>query len=140
MKKVTEFELPNTLGSEKRAMEEVTKVAKRMGFKEERIEDLKTAIAEACVNAMEHGNKFDQNALVGVVLAANDNSLSILVRDQGNGIDPDKIPKTVLNEEGFPSVDCGLGMFLISNLANEFFHETKPGVGNELTMLFYLDQ
>jgi serine/threonine-protein kinase RsbW len=121
-------------------MEEVTKVAKRMGFKEERIEDLKTAIAEACVNAMEHGNKFDQNAIVGVVLAANDNSLSILVRDQGNGIDPDKIPKTVLNEEGFPSVDCGLGMFLISQLANEFSHETKPGVGNELTMLFYLDQ
>jgi serine/threonine-protein kinase RsbW len=140
MKKVTEFELPNTLGSEKRAMEEVTKVAKRMGFKEERIEDLKTAIAEACVNAMEHGNKFDQNAIVGVVLAANDNSLSILVRDQGNGIDPDKIPKSVLNEEGFPSIDCGLGMFLISKLANEFFHETKPGVGNELTMLFYLDQ
>ena len=140
MKKVTEFELPTVLGSEKRAMEEVTKVAQRMGFKKERIEDLKTVIAEACINAMEHGNKLDQNAMVGVVLAANDNSLSILVRDQGNGIDPDKIPKSVLNEEGFPSVDCGLGMFLISELANEFFYETKPGVGNEVTMLFYLDQ
>jgi serine/threonine-protein kinase RsbW len=140
MKKVAEFELPTVLGSEKRAMEEVTKVAKHMGFKKERIEDLKTVIAEACINAMEHGNKLDQKAIVGVVLASNDNSLSILVRDQGSGIDPDKIPKSVLNEEGFPSVDCGLGMFLISELANEFFYETKPGVGNEVTMLFYLDQ
>ena len=140
MKKVTEFELPTVLGSEKRAMEEVSKIAQRMGFKKERIEDLKTAIAEACINAMEHGNKLDQNAIVGVVLASNDNSLSILVRDQGNGIDPDKIPKKIFNEDGFPSLDCGLGMFLISKLANEFFYETKPGVGNEVTMLFYLDQ
>jgi len=26
-----------------------------MGFSEDRIEDLKTAVAEACINAMEHG-------------------------------------------------------------------------------------
>ena len=140
MKKVTEFELPTVLGSEKIAMEEVSKIAKSMGFNKDRIEDLKTVIAEACINAMEHGNKFDQNAIVGVVLAANDNSLTILVRDQGNGIDPTKIPESVFTEDGFPRVDCGMGMFLITNLANDFFYEQKPGSGNEVTISFYLDQ
>jgi serine/threonine-protein kinase RsbW len=140
MKKVTELQLPNTLGSEKIAMEKATSVAKRMGFRNERIEDVKTAVAEACTNAMEHGNKFDQNAKVGVVLTANDTSLEILVRDQGEGIDPDKIPKFIVTEEGLPSTNCGLGMFLIKNLANEFFYEKKPGIGNEVKMLFYLEK
>jgi serine/threonine-protein kinase RsbW len=140
MKKVTELQLPNTLGSEKIAMEKATSVAKGMGFRNERIEDVKTAVAEACTNAMEHGNKFDQDAKVGVVLTANDTSLEILVRDQGEGIDPDKIPKFIVTEEGFPSTNCGLGMFLISNLANEFFYEKKPGIGNEVKMLFYLEK
>lgn len=140
MKNVTEFELPNTLGSEKIAMEKVSSIARSMGFKKERIEDLKTAIAEACINAMEHGNKFDRSAVVGVVLTTNDNSLTVLVRDQGDGIDPDKIPREIFAEDGFPNLDCGLGMFLISNLANEFFYESKPGIGNEVKMLFYLEQ
>jgi serine/threonine-protein kinase RsbW len=140
MKKVTEFELPNTLGSEKIAMEKISSIARSMGFKKERIEDLKTAIAEACINAMEHGNKFDQSAMVGVVLSTNDNELTVLVRDQGDGIDPDKIPREIFAEDGFPNLDCGLGMFLISNLANEFFYESKPGIGNEVKMLFYLEQ
>ena len=139
MEKVTELHLPNTLGSEKIAMEKVTSVAKSMGFKNERIEDLKTVIAEACTNAIEHGNKFDQSTTVGVFLTANDSSLKILVRDHGNGIDPDKIPKTIITEEGFPTPNCRLGMYLISNLANEFFYENKPGIGNEVTMLFYLE-
>jgi serine/threonine-protein kinase RsbW len=140
MKHVTEFELPSTLGSEKIAMEKVSMVAESMGFERERIEDLKTAIAEACINAMEHGNKFDQNAIVGVVLEPKGNALTIVVRDQGKGIDPDKIPRKILNDDGFPSTDCGgLGMFLISNLANELFYETKPGIGNEVKMLFYLE-
>lgn len=140
MEKVTELQLPNTLGSEKIAMETVTSVAESMGFETERIEDLKTAIAEACTNAMEHGNKFNQNTTVGVVLTANDRALKILVRDHGNGIDPDQIPKTIITEDGFPTPDCRLGMYLISNLANEFFYENKPGIGNEVTMLFYLEK
>ena len=140
MKKVTELQLPNTLGSEKIAMEKATSVAKSMGFEKERIEDLKTAISEACTNAIEHGNKFDQNAKVGVVLAANDSLLTVLVRDQGDGIDPSKIPDTIITEDGFPALDCGLGMYLINNLANEFYFEKKPGIGNEVTMLFYLEK
>ncbi len=140
MKNVTEFELPNTLGSEKIAMEKVSAVALSMGFNKERIEDLKTVIAEACVNAMEHGNRFDQNSLVGVIISKNDSSLTIIVRDQGDGIDPGKIPESVLTDEGFPTADCGLGMYLISKLASEFHFETKPGIGNEVRMLFYLEQ
>jgi hypothetical protein len=43
-------------------------VAKLMGFREDRIEDLKTAVAEACINAIEHGNRLNEKLSVGVVL------------------------------------------------------------------------
>jgi len=44
---------------EKVAMDFAASVAKMRQFPEARIEDLKTAIAEACINAIEHGNKMD---------------------------------------------------------------------------------
>ena len=60
-----ELHIPSIMGFEKIAMECSASVAKKMGFTEDRIEDLKTAVAEACLNAIEHGNKMDTNVLQG---------------------------------------------------------------------------
>jgi len=35
-----------------------------MGFSDDRIEDLMTAVDEACINAIEHGNKENANVKV----------------------------------------------------------------------------
>ena len=48
------------MGYEKVAMSTARPVAKLMGFPEDRIEDLKTAVAEACINAIEHGNRLNE--------------------------------------------------------------------------------
>jgi serine/threonine-protein kinase RsbW len=139
MEQLVELQLPNVLGAEKVAIEKAVTIAKDMGFSQDRIEDLKTAIAEACINAMEHGNKFDQDTKVGITLAADDNSLQVIVHDDGNGIDPDKIPKNLTGENGFPK-RRGYGVFLISNLVNEFSFENKPGDGNNVRMLIHLNK
>ena len=47
-----EVKLPSRLGFEKVAMGTAASVAKLMGFPDDRIEDLKTALAEACINAI----------------------------------------------------------------------------------------
>ena len=139
MEELFELQLPNILGSEKVAIEKAVSIARDMGFSKDRIEDLKTALAEACINAMEHGNKFDQNTKVGITFAADDNSLQVVVHDNGDGIDPDKIPKKLVAENGFPQ-RRGYGVFLISNLVNEFSFENKPGDGNKVKMLIHLNQ
>ncbi len=61
-------------------------VAKLMGFRDERIEDLKTAVAEACINAIEHGNRLNEGLSVGVVLSADADSLEVKVIDDGKGL------------------------------------------------------
>src|SRR5580700_6097611 len=98
-----EVRLPSRLGFEKVAMGTAASVAKLMGFSEDRVEDLKTAIAEACINAMEHGNKFDVNLPVGVVLTIGDSSLEVKVVDKGQGLDhfvpPPDIDRKMHGEE-----------------------------------------
>ena len=114
-----EVRLPSRLGFEKVAMSTAASVAKLMGFREERIDDLKTAIAEACINAIEHGNRLNEKLSVGVVLSAGTDALEIKVMDDGKGIkaEPHKpdIDRKMHGEED----PRGMGMFLIQALVDE---------------------
>jgi len=105
-----EVRLPSQLGYEKVAMSTAAAVAKLMGFREDRVEDLKTAVAEACINAIEHGNKLNDDLSVGVVLSAGINALEVKVIDDGKGL------KTVPPK---PDIDKKMGMFLIQALVDE---------------------
>jgi serine/threonine-protein kinase RsbW len=139
MEQLVELKLPNILGSEKVAIEKAATIAEKMGFSMDKIEDLKTALAEACINAIEHGNKFDKNTQVGITFASDDTSLQVVVHDEGDGIDPKKIPKDRVDKDGLPR-RRGYGVFLISNLVNEFSIEKKPGKGNNVKMLIHLNR
>ena len=114
-----EVRLPSRLGFEKVAMSTAASVAKLMGFRDERIDDLKTAIAEACINAIEHGNRLNEKLSVGVVLSAGSDQLEIKVMDDGKGMkqQPTKpdIDKKMHGEED----PRGMGMFLIQALVDE---------------------
>jgi len=78
-----EVRLPTRMGYEKVAMSTAASVAKLMGFPEDRVEDLKTAVAEACINAIEHGNRLNEKLSVGVVLNAGADALEVKVIDDG---------------------------------------------------------
>jgi serine/threonine-protein kinase RsbW len=114
-----EVRLPSRMGFEKVAMSTAAAVAKLMGFREDRIEDLKTAVAEACINAIEHGNRMNEKLSVGVVLSAQADSLEVKVIDDGKGMRakphrPD-IDKKIHGEED----PRGMGMFLMQALVDE---------------------
>jgi serine/threonine-protein kinase RsbW len=119
---MVEVRLPSRMGFEKVAMSTAAAVAKLMCFREDRIEDLKTAVAEACINAIEHGNRLNEKLSVGVVLSVNANSLEVKVIDDGKGMNrkpglvskPD-IDRKMHGDEG----PRGMGMFLIQALVDE---------------------
>lgn len=124
-----EVRLPSELGFEKIAMSTAAGMAALMGFSEDRIEDLKTAVAEACINAIEHGNRFDDRLDVGVVLSSNDDELEIKVIDDGGGLH--SAPPTAPNIDRKMSGEeepRGMGMFLIQSLVDEAeWHNGPPG-------------
>ena len=123
-----EVRIPSELGFEKVAMSTAAGMAAMMGFSQERIEDLKTAVAEACINAIEHGNAGDDSLHVGVVLSRTDSELEVRVSDEGSG--PGELPdapdihRKMAGEED----PRGMGMFLIQALVDEAeWHQGPPG-------------
>lgn len=114
-----EVRLPTRMGYEKVAMSTAASVAKLMGFPEDRVEDLKTAVAEACINAIEHGNRLNEKLSVGVVLSAGADSLEVKVIDDGTGISKQP-PRPDIDRKMHGEEDArGMGMFLIQALVDE---------------------
>jgi serine/threonine-protein kinase RsbW len=134
-----EVKLPSRLGFEKVAMGTAASVAKLMGFPDDRIEDLKTALAEACINAIEHGNHLNDNLCVGVILSVSDEALEVKVMDTGTGITktPSKpdIDRKMHGEED----PRGMGMFLIQSLVDEAeWVKGSPGKGSYVRLVIRL--
>jgi serine/threonine-protein kinase RsbW len=134
-----EISLPNKLGYERIAMACSASFAKMVGFLPERIEDLKTAVSEACINAMEHGNKNDPDARVVITMHYGDHIFSVSVMDQGEGMgnsnepleEPD-IEKKILNLQ----TPRGLGVFLIKQLVDEVEFNQTTDEGHMVRMVF----
>jgi serine/threonine-protein kinase RsbW len=114
-----EVRLPSRMGFEKVAMSTAQAVAKLMGFPEDRIEDLKTAVAEACINAIEHGNRLNEKLSVGVVLAAGEDSLEVKVIDDGKGMHTQPAKPDIDRKMHGEEDARGMGMFLIQALVDE---------------------
>ena len=111
--------LPNQVGYERIAMASAATFAKMVGLAPERIEDLKTIVAEAAINAMQHGNKEDPDARVTVSMKLKDNTIHVTVMDQGEGFSefmPDPDIERIVNEQDPP---VGFGTFLIRQLADQ---------------------
>ena len=134
-----ELHIPSIMGYEKVAMECAASAARRMGFARERVEDLKTAVAEACINAIEHGNKLDTTTQVGVMLTVQDARLEVAVSDQGRGVGAVE-PPNIDEKIGGIEPTRGWGMFLIRSLMNEVTLESPPEGGNVLRMVIHLEQ
>jgi serine/threonine-protein kinase RsbW len=124
-----EVSLLNKLGYERVAMACSASYARMMGLSAERIEDLKTMVSEAAINAMEHGNRGRPDARVTVSLNCQDDTLNVTVTDEGNGI-AEHPPKPDIEKiiEDLES-PIGFGLFLIEQLADqvEFNQGTDGG-------------
>ena len=128
-KSTIEVNLVNQLGYERIAMACSASFARMMGLSPERIEDLKTMVSEAAINAMQHGNKGRPDARVTVSMNCQDNTINVTVSDEGDGI-TNFPPKPDIDKiiEDFES-PVGFGLFLIEQLADqvEFNKEANGG-------------
>ncbi len=128
-----ELHIPSEYGYEKVAMASVVAIAKRMGFSQDRIDDLRTAISEACLNAIEHGNKLDVSTKVVIVMTVQPEGLEVNVTDQGKQPLPEDFPLPV---EG----GRHRGIFIIQNLVDEVEFSSAPTGGNQVRMVIHLNK
>ena len=132
--------LPNILGYERIAMASSASFAKMYGFSYERIEDIKTIVAEAAINAMQHGNKGREGAEVVVTLRYKDNAIHVEIADHGDGIS-EVLPKPdierIMNNLDPP---IGFGVFLIQELADEVEFNLDTDSGHRINIVVKKDR
>lgn len=122
---ILEFEVPSIEGAERDAMVKVVAAAGELGMDEARAAKLGTAVAEAVMNAAEHGNGFDPDSMVGVTLHDRGPAVVVEVSDNGGGfrqadlVEPDLEAKL----EGEQAAR-GWGRFLIERLVDELHDRT----------------
>ena len=119
---LAEFSVPSTPGNERQAMEQVALAVRDLHLPTRRLEQLKTAVAEATMNAMEHGNHYQADVPVVIQVQATDTTLAVRITDQGEG--PADIEAQTPDLEAKLSelqTPRGWGLFLIKNLVDDLY-------------------
>ena len=117
---LTEFTVPSEPGNERIAMNKIAEGVQSLNLPQAMLENLKTAVSEATMNAMEHGNKYDPELPVSIELVASDTAIAVRITDQGGDqpIVETEAPDIVAKLAGEQS-PRGWGLFLIKNLVDE---------------------
>lgn len=103
--------------------------ANRRAIDDDRLDDLKLAVSEACTNAIEAHTANDTTDRVVVRCYERSDELEVRVEDQGTGFDPQTLPEhpPVTDPERL-NFERGLGVPLIRTLVDRVdFHSSGSG-------------
>jgi serine/threonine-protein kinase RsbW len=129
------FSLASTLESVDAAEQAAFETAARCGFDKDECGRIALAVREAAVNAIQHGNRFDTDKRVTLTFESTPERLTITVRDEGAGMDPDAIPDPLAPENFLKA--SGRGVFLIRTFMDKVeFRNVSPGT--EITMTKFM--
>jgi anti-sigma regulatory factor (Ser/Thr protein kinase) len=121
-------------------MEEVAGIVQDLPLAEERMEKLKTAVAEATMNAMEHGNKYRAEIPVQIQVMTVDGALAVRITDRGGGqpIPEAEQPDLEAKLAGMQS-PRGWGLFLIESMVDEL-NVLTDDVHHTVELIMHLEQ
>jgi anti-sigma regulatory factor (Ser/Thr protein kinase) len=91
--------------------------------------DMKMAVSEACTNVVVHAYDDDDAGVLEVEMTADDEGLTIIVRDHGAGL------QRRTARASAPAL--GLGLPLIAALSDAFELRGSAGTGTEVRMTFH---
>jgi serine/threonine-protein kinase RsbW len=120
------YTLDSTLETVDNAEQAATRVAEEAGFGEDEVMQISMAVREAAINAVLHGNAYDPAKKVSLAFEKTARELVIIVRDQGKGLDMDKIPDPLAPENLLKT--SGRGIFLMRSFMDQVeIHPSQAG-------------
>ena len=112
-------------------------MGRSVGLDEDSLHWVGVAVRESVINAIKHGNRHDAAKHVFVEFEATTPEatpeLSIRVRDQGEGFDPEEVANPLAPENLLKS--SGRGIFLIRNFMDDVQLQRVPEGGMEIRMV-----
>ena len=105
-----------------------------MGLEENKVDEVKIAIVEACINAFEHSKSEERR--IDVSFSIDDSALTININDGGSGFDMDEAMAKIAEKRSEGIGDRGWGLTLIYELMDEVSIASTPK-GTLVKMLKY---
>ncbi len=128
------FSVASEQGNERDVAARVAEAARDLDLPAARLERLKTAVAEATMNAMEHGNGYRPEKPVAVRVAATGEAVQVRITDLG-GDTPVAVAETPDLEAKLAGDQSprGWGLFLIKSMVDEMTIGTGEDEGGRAT-------
>jgi len=81
------WQLESELGQEKTVVRELKQAIRASHLPELRVDEIATAVSEACLNAIEHGNRCAKDVPVNVTMLVHADRILFRICDRGSGTD-----------------------------------------------------
>ena len=103
---------------------------------DDRVDDLKIAVSEACTNAIEAHDALETEERVTIECRADHDSLEVLIEDRGTGFDVSNLPEhPPVTDPDRLNFERGLGIPLIRALVDDVeFSSSAQGTAVKLVM------
>ncbi|MDQ3863939.1 MAG: ATP-binding protein [Actinomycetota bacterium] len=136
---LAQLSIPSEPGNERRAAEEVARAVSGLGLPEKTLRRFRTAVAEATLNAMEHGNRYRAELPVLIEVSVSEAKLSVKITDEGSGPPAfhSETPDIEAKLEGMQTLR-GWGLFLIRNLVDDM-NVTADEHHHTVELILHLD-
>ncbi len=120
MREVT-LTLPIAADMEIAATKTATAMAESMGMAADKIDEVKMAVVEACINAFEHSHTEEGKVYLTFAVLGDDEpeSLRIIVRDSGRGFVPEEVPESNITEKLKAPDKRGWGLQIMRGMMDE---------------------
>ncbi len=128
----TELRLPSRVGAVDEAATAIAAFLSRSGIGEQAAFGIDMALREAIANAVIHGNQLDENKFVTISVTSSPDSLEIIVRDQGQGFNPETVSDPTIEENILKT--SGRGIFFMRNFMDEVAWSVLPEGGTVVRM------
>jgi len=99
------------------------------------LNNLIISINEATTNAMMHGNKGDRGKKVKISISITDDEIISVIKDEGKGFDPSKVPDPTRPENLFK--ESGRGLFIMNTCCKTVKYDFHQD-GTQLTLVMKL--
>lgn len=126
-------EYPSTLESVDEAEVAILHAAATVGFDEDEQHRIGMSVRECMVNAVVHGNRYNRNKVVHVVVSRMDETFAIRMVDQGDGFEMQEVPDPL--QENNLLRHSGRGLFLMGAFMDDVKVCKAVPVGTEVTLV-----